>query len=274
MTTGEPRASSSDGEEVETPASGYSHAKTFPVIARLITSTNKESKQWAKRSDISALMVSDPESAQLVKRTSERQRRDSLITAGNMFDFWSKEMTHRTNQYLERFSRNRIDDETAYWDNTLGPVPDIGVLSVTESVDELTSFALEEYLENFLIDNWSSTKKLGREYDIFIDKDGKSGRQYPTRTGSIDILARSKDGKEWLVIELKRGGVKDATLGQIMRYMGHVKKELASPGETVRGVIIAKRGNEGTTLAVSMVQDIEFWPYKLSFSLGDDGGST
>ena len=64
-------------------------------------------------------------------------------------------------------------------------------------------------------------------------------KQYPTDTGPIDILAISKDGKKLLIVELKRGRASDAVVGQILRYMGYVRDELAEPGQTIHGVIIA-----------------------------------
>jgi restriction system protein len=46
---------------------------------------------------------------------------------------------------------------------------------------------------------------LGNKYAL-LDNDGDMiAKQYPTGVGPIDILARSKDSKEWLVIELKKG---------------------------------------------------------------------
>jgi len=65
------------------------------------------------------------------------------------------------------------------------------------------------------------------------------GQQYPTDAGPIDILAISKDKKELLVIELKKGRASDSVLGQIQRYMGYVLDELAEDKQKVRGVIIA-----------------------------------
>ena len=53
------------------------------------------------------------------------------------------------------------------------------------------------------------------------------GQQYPTDTGYIDILAVSKDNKELLVIELKKGRASDVVVGQIQRYMGYILEEIA-----------------------------------------------
>jgi hypothetical protein len=80
-----------------------------------------------------------------------------------------------------------------------------------------------------LIQNWKQTE-LGKRYDLFQDEDG-NGQQYPTDTGPIDILAISKDKKELLVVELKKGRASDSVVGQIQRYMGYVLDELAEENQ-------------------------------------------
>jgi restriction system protein len=64
------------------------------------------------------------------------------------------------------------------------------------------------YLGDFPISNWPSTV-LGQKYDIYTVDGEMVGQQYPSDTGPIDILAISKDGKELLVVELKRGRSSD-----------------------------------------------------------------
>jgi restriction system protein len=93
------------------------------------------------------------------------------------------------------------------------------------------------------------------------------GKQYPSDTGPIDILAISKDKKELLVVELKKGRVSDMVVGQIQRYMGYVKDELAEPDQTVRGVIIAFEDDVRIHRALSVAQNIEFYTYKIQFKL-------
>ena len=106
-----------------------------------------------------------------------------------------------------------------------------------ENVEDPSVFALEQHLEEFLVANWPQTP-LGRTHDIFEDENG-TGQQYPSDTGPIDILAISKDKKELLVVELKKGRASDVVVGQIQRYMGYVQGDLAEAGQSVRGVIIA-----------------------------------
>ena len=93
------------------------------------------------------------------------------------------------------------------------------------------------------------------------------GQQYPTDTGQIDILAISKDKKSLLVVELKKGRVSDNVVGQIQRYMGYVKEELAEKDQQVKGVIIALEADIKIKRALSVTNNIEFYRYQVSFKL-------
>ena len=57
--------------------------------------------------------------------------------------------------------------------------------------------ALEKHLEDFILQNWESTI-IGKDYDVYLDEDGKTGQQYYKDTGPIDILAIKKDKIELL----------------------------------------------------------------------------
>ena len=49
--------------------------------------------------------------------------------------------------------------------------------------------------------------------------------------------------------------------------MGYVKSELAEPGQDVKGVIIALDDDLRMRRALSVTSNIEFFSYKVSFSL-------
>lgn len=133
-------------------------------------------------------------------------------------------------------------------------------------VEESVAFAMEKHLEDFLVKNWAQME-LGKDYDIFADEDGLVGQQYPTDTGPVDVLAIKKDKSELLVVELKRGRASDVVVGQVLRYMGFVKEELAEPGQTVRGVIIALEDDLRIRRALAMAPNIEFFRYQMTFKL-------
>lgn len=114
--------------------------------------------------------------------------------------------------------------------------------------------------------NWGQTE-LGKHYEIYMEDGELVGQQYPTDTGAIDILAISKDKKELLVVELKKGRASDYVVGQIQRYMGYVKDELAEKNQTVRGVIIALEDDLRLRRALSVTDNIEFYRYQVNFKL-------
>ncbi len=143
------------------------------------------------------------------------------------------------------------------------------LISTDELVEDPTVFALEKHLEDFLVKNWAHTE-LGKKYDI-VEEDGEIiGRQYPSDTGPIDLLAISKDKKEYLVVELKKGRASDAVVGQIQRYMGYVLEDLSEPEQNVRGVIIALEDDLRLKRALRVTSNIEFYKYQVSFKLFKD----
>jgi restriction system protein len=151
-------------------------------------------------------------------------------------------------------------------DLLIGGVPTPSLIATDPTVEDATVFALEKHLEDFLVANWQSTD-LGKGYSIY-SVDGESvGQQFPTDTGPIDVLAISHDQKELLVVELKRGRASDVVVGQIMRYMGFVKDELAEPDQQVRGVVIALEDDLKLRRALSVAPAIRFYRYQVSFAL-------
>lgn len=140
------------------------------------------------------------------------------------------------------------------------------LIATDESVENPLAFALEKHLEDFLVTNWEQTE-LGRNYDIYEDEGERIGQQYGTDTGPIDILAVSKDKRELLVVELKKGRAADAVVGQILRYMGYVAQELAENGQIVKGVIIAQEDDVRIRRALAVTPQVAFYRYQLSFKL-------
>jgi restriction system protein len=140
------------------------------------------------------------------------------------------------------------------------------IISTDPTVEDASAFAMEKHLEDFLVQNWGQTE-LGKEYDIYQEDGERVGQQYQTDTGPLDILAVSKDSKRLLIVELKKGRASDAVVGQALRYMGYVQDELAEPGQTVEGVIIALDDDQRIRRALAMVPSIKFYRYEISFRL-------
>lgn len=140
------------------------------------------------------------------------------------------------------------------------------IICPNPEVEDAAEFAMEKHLEEFLIKNWQYTP-IGKDYRIYEECGELIGQQYPSDTGPMDILAKSKDGKTWLVIELKKGRASDVVIGQIQRYMGFVKEELAEDYQQVKGVIIGLNADNRLMRALSVTTNIEFYAYKIDFQL-------
>lgn len=140
------------------------------------------------------------------------------------------------------------------------------LISSDETVEDPSVFALEKHLEDFLVKNWKQTE-LGKHYDIYEEEGEAIGQQFPSDTGPIDILALSKDKKTILVVELKKGRVSDNVVGQIQRYMGYVKEELAEENQQVKGIIIGLEDDLRIKRALAVTNNIEFYRYQISFKL-------
>lgn len=194
-------------------------------------------------------------------------------------------LPHRRNVrwYARTISRDEISESLRNSAGSIGTVSNISkyaeeieslisgnspatIVSTDETIKDPSIFALEKHLEDFLVQNWHHTE-LGKNYDIYEEDGEIVGQQYPSDTGPIDILAISKDKKEILVVELKKGRVSDVVIGQIQRYMGYVQEELAEENQKVKGVVIAFEDDIKIHRALVVAPNIDFYTYKISFKL-------
>jgi len=133
-------------------------------------------------------------------------------------------------------------------------------------IEDPVAFAMEKHLEAFLVANWNQTL-LSKDFDIYEEDGEPVGQQYATDAGPIDILAISKDKKRLLVVELKRGRASDVVVGQVLRYMGFVKEQVAEADQAVEGAIIALEDDQKLKWAIAAVPQISFYRYQISFKL-------
>jgi len=159
-----------------------------------------------------------------------------------------------------------IDKHAVEIESLIGGNRPATIISTDETIEDPSEFAMEKHLEDFLVKNWKQTE-LGKNYDVYEEDGEIIGRQFPSDTGPIDILAISKDKKSLLVIELKKGRASDHVVGQIQRYMGYVKDELAEANQQVKGIIIAHEDDLRIKRALSVANNIEFYRFQVSFKL-------
>jgi len=125
-------------------------------------------------------------------------------------------------------------------------------------------FYMEKQLEDFIISNWNETE-LGKKYDLIYEEGTLISQQYRTDIGIIDILAKDKNTKSYVVIELKKNQTSDDTVGQAMRYMGWVEEKLNDPN--VKGIIVAGQFDQKLHYAMKRAKDVEIFIYEVDFKL-------
>ena len=125
--------------------------------------------------------------------------------------------------------------------------------------DSPSSFSLERDLQRTLRDN---IKQLERGLRI---TDG--GTERTVDAGRIDITAEDGGGNI-VVIELKAGTARMASIGQILSYMGSIE----NPEEKgVRGILVAYDFDEQLEMAAKAVPNISLKAYSVQFTFEDRG---
>lgn len=96
--------------------------------------------------------------------------------------------------------------------------------------------------------------------------DANSYSEYPTTDGGrIDLFCKDKQGMP-VVVELKRGRADDVVVGQLARYIGWAKQNVADGGP-VRGVIVANVVSERLKLAALAIPGVKLISYEVRFTL-------
>ena len=125
------------------------------------------------------------------------------------------------------------------------------------------TFASEQALQSYLVDNLGF---LEPGLKLYKDEDGElTGVEFPAGQRYIDILAVGADDA-YVVIETKVSRAYDRVVGQLLRYMGWVRENLAGD-VPVRGIIVASEISGDLILATSSVENIRLVEYEISFSL-------
>lgn len=123
-----------------------------------------------------------------------------------------------------------------------------------------TSLSLERDLEKSLLSNLGQVEP---NLQLYQNK-GIAGQQLDTGTvGRLDILGIDRNG-DFVVIELKTGEADDRVCGQILRYMGWVKENLAG-NRRVRGIIVANEFSDLLKYAAKAMPNVTLKKYEVRF---------
>jgi hypothetical protein len=126
-----------------------------------------------------------------------------------------------------------------------------------QTSSEVDAFDSEEDLQKYLAQHWDATS-LGKDWKLY----GK-GHVNTREIGIIDLLAQHRHRPSWLVVELKVRKTSDEVLGQVLRYMGWVKQNLAGEDDTVEGLIIASGTDPQTWYGLKCLSNVRMMCYRL-----------
>lgn len=133
----------------------------------------------------------------------------------------------------------------------------VGGVELKPEVGAQVDIQMERDLENFLANNLNL---IEAELKMYVDEQGRAGRQYPTDAGTIDLLCKKQE--DFVVVELKKGRSTDSVVGQISRYIGWVRENL-SDGRGVRGIIVVHDFDPNLKYAVLAHENLELIYYEI-----------
>jgi hypothetical protein len=165
----------------------------------------------------------------------------------NIQDLHNDPRFHDLPAYRGRFQRRVFRIPPEYWKklNELASQKNVDYREFIETVQQeavFKSIALEEQLEEALVQNLSLLKKFGYDLELYIDPDtGRTGRQFVCKGngGRIDLLCYDRREKRYVVIELKNVKASQNTIGQICNYMGWVQDRIAGQVPVI-GLVISR----------------------------------
>jgi hypothetical protein len=131
------------------------------------------------------------------------------------------------------------------------------------AVQSESTFAFESDLRDYLAKNLHLLEPGLALYD---DGERMTGLEFPVGGRFIDILA--VDARHNLVvIELKVSRGYDRVVGQLLRYIGWIRQNLANGEQSVRGIIVAREITDDLKLACAELPHVTLHEYVISMSL-------
>jgi len=92
------------------------------------------------------------------------------------------------------------------------------------------------------------------------------GEEYNTKEiGQMDLLLKNEKGG-FVVVETKEGRSSDKVVGQILRYMGWVQKNLGTP---VKGIVVVAEPDSRLEYSLLPLQNVKIKYYRVKFELSD-----
>ncbi len=151
------------------------------------------------------------------------------------------------------------EDDVAAMDEEVRVIDEV----IQSTEEAYGTFALEAHLRDYLARNLPTLP--GHDAPLTLYRtEALQAVEFVTDVGLIDILATHNG--DFYVLELKVRRGPDATLGQLLRYMGWVKEHLAGD-KNVFGVIIASGIVRNLRYAATQVPNVLLMEYDLKVDL-------
>lgn len=130
------------------------------------------------------------------------------------------------------------------------------------------AFHKERHLELELVASLERAQPIfDRRLQLYLSADGRSGQQFAMPGfGIIDLLTLDLDTKGLVVIELKRGSAGDEVVEQVLRYIDGVRKTVANPDQSVKGIVVVREAS-GSLRSAAVAAGVEVRTYGVSYQL-------
>jgi len=197
------------------------------------------------------------------------------------FDVLELDSTQLDMAYKQALRENNISSPQDYHDDTLDY---LSYAIIFREIKNLLNIDLYNHVNNML---WLAYKQVEPEVKpvpttVSLEVDLRDrlaenpnlierglsliGKEYLiTGAGKADIVCKDKRGN-YFVIETKKGRESDKVVGQILRYIGGLRKE----GKKARGIIIVNEPDDKLDFAIEVVKDfVKLKYYKVKFEITD-----
>ena len=177
------------------------------------------------------------------------------------------------NNYLlldikNKYASNLSNDEFAYLLYKIFEIKKGDAAEPQHVEDESKIEALEvQHYQSLIHSNFNQLFGRKLEYYDPERQNEKNGHFDTQEVGTMDFLAIDQN-KDLVVIELKREST-DVTLGQILRYMGWVNKNLCKKDQKIKGLIIAEIKDNRLEYALTVTPNVTFRKMKLNVEIED-----
>ena len=103
----------------------FSFTDSFPVIARLIKTQNRQTGKFTSHAQIVSALLQDPEAKKLLNVSLQLTRfKTAKEVAANQVAWWSQQITQKTNPFTDDFERRKPKNAPyEYWAKAIGKSP-------------------------------------------------------------------------------------------------------------------------------------------------------